>query len=149
MTDPIINNQRGGIEPVHADDNESVEGAWTELFVFFLRAMAVLSLLKGLYHWAVVCGIGDGPDSTFEISPLPLQTATVFFAIIDLVAAVGLWLTAAWGAVVWLTAAISMAAVELLFPQVYGGRLWVVLIEVGLLTIYLFLALQAARERLS
>ena len=54
---------------------------------------------------------------------MPWQTATVFFAVIDLVAAVGLWLAAAWGAVVWLTACVSMAAVEVFFPQVYGGRL--------------------------
>ena len=54
---------------------------------------------------------------------MPWQAATIFFAVIDLVAAVGLWLAAAWGGVVWLTAAISMAAIELFFPQVYGGRL--------------------------
>ena len=57
---------------------------------------------------------------------LRYQAATVFFAVIDLVAAVGLWLAAPWGAVVWLTSVISMAAVEALFPQIYGGRLWVV-----------------------
>ena len=46
----------------------------------------------------------------------------MFFAVIDLVAAVGLWLAAPWGAVVWLTSVISMAAVEILFPQIYGGE---------------------------
>ena len=64
-------------------------------------------------------------------SRLPWQTATVFFAVIDLVAAVGLWLAAAWGAVVWLTACVSMAAVEVIFPQVYGGRIAVVVVEVA------------------
>ena len=54
----------------------------------------------------------------------------VFFAVIDLVAAVGLWLAAAWGGVVWLTAAISMAAIELFFPQVFGGRLWIAMLGV-------------------
>ena len=51
-------------------------------------------------------------------------------AVIDLVAAVGLWLAAPWGAVVWLTSVISMVAVEVLFPQIYGGRIWVVAIDV-------------------
>jgi hypothetical protein len=64
-----------------------------------------------------------------------------------LVAAVGLWLAAPWGAVVWLTSVISMAAVEALFPQIYGGRIWVIGIEVVLLLIYLWLALQSAREQ--
>jgi uncharacterized membrane protein (DUF2068 family) len=109
--------------------------------------MAALSLLKGLYHWAVVCGIIEGAPGGFEAQPLPWQTATVFFAVIDLVAAVGLWLAAAWGAVVWLTAVVSMAAVELLFPQIYGGRMPVIVVELVLLVVYLGLALQAARER--
>ena len=131
---------------MHADASES-EGIWTERLVLFLRAMAALAMLKGLYHWMVVCGIGDGRDGGFETQSLPWQTATVFFAVIDLVAAVGLWLAAPWGAVVWLTAVVSMAAVEVLFPQVYGGRLWVVIVQLGLLFAYLALALLAARER--
>ena len=77
---------------------------------------------------------------------MPYQSATVFFAVIDLVAAVGLWLAAPWGAVVWLTSVISMAAVEALFPQIYGGSLWVIIIELTLLGVYLSLALLAARE---
>ena len=72
--------------------------------MWFLRGMAVLSMLKGLYPLVVVLGIGDGPDDDFTLHSLPWQTATVYFAVIDLVAAVGLWLAAAWGAVVWLTA---------------------------------------------
>ncbi len=77
---------------------------------------------------------------------MPYQSATVFFAVIDLVAAVGLWLAAPWGAVVWLTSVISMAAVEALFPQIYGGRLWVIVVELVLLGGYLLLALVSARE---
>jgi hypothetical protein len=60
---------------------------------------------------------------------------------------VGLWLAAPWGAVVWLTSIISMAAVEILFPQIYGGNMWVVAIETVLLGVYLWLALMAAREQ--
>jgi hypothetical protein len=146
MTDPVITDQGRTLEPVHAGDERVREGRWTARLVLFLRVMAVLSLMKGLYHWAIVCGIGDGPDATFETAPMPWQAATVFFAVIDLVAAVGLWLTAAWGAVVWLTAAISMIAVQVLFPNIYGGSLTPVFVELGLLAIYLSLALQAARE---
>ena len=138
--DPIRN-----LEPVMADQPEAQEARWTGRLVIFLRIMAVLSLTKGLYHWAIVCGF-TGPVDGFEYQPTPWQTATVFFAVIDLVAAVGLWLAAAWGAVVWLTACVSMAAVEVFFPQVYGGRLAVVVVEGVLLFAYLFLAIQSARE---
>ncbi len=146
MTEPVITDQGRALEPVRAGEERETEGRWTARLVLFLRVMAALSLMKGLYHWAIVCGIGDGPDATFETAPLPWQSATVFFAVIDLVAAVGLWLTAAWGAVVWLTAAISMIAVQILFPNIYGGSLTPVFVELGLLAIYLWLALQAARE---
>ena len=71
----------------------------------------------------------------------------MFFAVIDLVAAVGLWLAAPWGAVVWLTSVVSMAVVEVFFPQVYGGSIFIVLVEVTLLGLYLWLAILAARER--
>ncbi len=108
--------------------------------------MAVLSLLKGVYHWAQICGIGVG-GGAFEVRSVAWQTATVFFAVIDLVAAVGLWLAAAWGAVVWLTAVVSMAVVEVFFPQVYGGSIFIVLGEVTLLGLYMWLAVLAARER--
>jgi hypothetical protein len=145
MSDPYANDPARTLEPVHADGEPELEIRWTARLVQFLRVMAGLSMLKGLYHWAVVCGIA-GPREGFADQAMAWQTATVFFAVIDLVASVGLWLAAAWGAVVWLTAAVSMAAVEVFFPQVYGGRFLVVLVEVVLLGTYLFLAIQSARE---
>jgi hypothetical protein len=134
------------LEPVHAGKART-SGSWAEYLVLFLRIMAAASLVKGLYHWAAVCGIGVGADGGFEAHTVAWQTATVFFAVIDLVAAVGLWLAAAWGAVVWLTAVVSMAVVEVFFPQIYGGSLFVVLVEATLLCVYLWLAIFAAREK--
>lgn len=133
------------LDPVQA--KSTAQGTWTEYLVLFLRIMAAVSLAKGLYHWSQVCGIGAAPDEIFEAHSLPWQSATVFFAVIDLVAAVGLWLAAAWGAVVWLTSVVSMAMVELFFPSVYGGSIFVVLMEISLLGVYLWLAICAARER--
>jgi hypothetical protein len=147
MTDQhaVPNDPIRSLEPVHADEPETHEARWTARLVIFLRVMAVLSITKGLYHWAIVCGF-TGPQDGFEYQPTPWQTATVFFAVIDLVAAVGLWLAAAWGAVVWLTASVSMAAVEVFFPQVYGGGWIIIGVELTLLACYLWLALQSARE---
>jgi len=133
------------IEPVKAEG--AAQGTWTEYLVIFLRIMAAVSLVKGLYHWSQVCGIGASPDQAFQMHKLSWQSATVFFAVIDLVAAVGLWLAAAWGAVVWLTSVVSMAVVELFFPSVYGGSVFIVLTEMGLLAVYLWLAICSARER--
>lgn len=137
-------------EPLRALDHTQTEAGdapWTMRLIVFVRVLAVVSMAKGLYHWALVCGIGDTDGSAFELAPVSWRAATIFFAVIDPVAAVGLWLAAAWGGVVWLTAAISMAAVELFFPQVFGGRIWVIAAEFAAVAGYLALAVMAARER--
>jgi hypothetical protein len=139
--------QRQALDPVHAGEEDTQGQKWAYWLVVFLRVMAGISLFKGLYHWAIVCGINAPFKSGFDSYSTPYQVATVFFAVIDLVAGVGLWLAAPWGAVVWLTSVISMAAVEILFPQIYGGHLWVIALELILLGTYLALALMAAREQ--
>ncbi len=108
--------------------------------------LAGVSLIKGLYHWSRVCGIGVDATDAFEYHSIAWQAATVFFAVIDLVAAVGLWLAAAWGAVIWLTAVASMLAVEILFPQVFGTGVLTGALEGAMLVIYLGLALKSAQE---
>jgi uncharacterized membrane protein len=126
---------------------ESDENVWTRRLVLFLRIMAVIAVIKGLYHWAQVTGFIGGEEDAFENQPMPWQTATVYFAVIELVAAVGLWLATPWGAVVWLTTVVSMAVIELMFPGIYGGSLLVVALEALMLGAYLALAWMAARER--
>src|SRR6476660_7664838 len=93
-------------ERIESDDN-----AWTRRLVFFLRIMAVVSVAKGLCHWAQVTGFIGGGEDAVENQPMAAQTATVYFAVIDRVAAVGLWLATPWGAVVWLTTVVSMAVI--------------------------------------
>lgn len=139
MSDPIV-----GLGTANAQQENT---PWTRRFVFFLRVMAGIMMLKGLYHWSSVIGLGDGPGTTFEMRPPSWQATTIFFAVLDLVAAVGLWLAAAWGGVVWLTAAISMMVVELFFPQIFGGRFLVILLELTSILIYVGLALMTGRER--
>jgi Family of unknown function (DUF6163) len=129
-------------ERIESDDN-----LWTRRLVLFLRIMAVVSILKGLYHWAQVTGFSGSEEEAFENQPMAWQAATVYFAVIELVAAVGLWLATPWGAVVWLTTVVSMAVIELMFPGIYGGSLVVVGGEALMLAAYLGLAWMAARER--
>src|SRR6201984_3476286 len=77
---------------------ESDDNVWTRRLVLFLRIMAVLSVIKGLYHWAQVTGFIGGEEDAFENQPMAWQASTVYFAVIELVAAVGLWLAPPWGA---------------------------------------------------
>src|ERR1700691_2273301 len=79
------------LEPGHVGQPRNIAGGWATRLVLFMRIMSVLSLIKGVYHWTHICGLSVGAGD-FEMRSVPWQTATVFFAVIDLVAAGGLWL---------------------------------------------------------
>ena len=142
--DPADEYAAETLEPVHEGEGTAEASLWTRRLVLFLRVMAGVSMLKGLYHWSWVLGISVGPNQLFALHSVAWQSATVFFAVIDLVAAVGLWLAAAWGAVIWLMAIASMLAVDMFFPQVFGGGWLIAIVDGGLLALYLWLALRAA-----
>src|SRR5258707_860277 len=118
MSDPAI-DERPQLEPVHAGQGEASGEIWPARLVWFLRLMAAIALVKGLYYWAIVCGVGAPSPQGFDSYAMPYQAATIFFAVIDLVAAVGLWLAAPWGAVGLLTSVISIAGVEGLVSHAY------------------------------
>src|SRR6202045_1236903 len=147
---PSRDASRGNAISVAAISSERIEtddNAWTRRLGLFLRIMAGVSVSKGLFHWAQVTGVIRGEKEAFKNQPMAWQTATVYFAVIELVAAVGLWLATPWGAVVWLTTVVSMAVIELMFPGIYGGSLTVIAVEALMLAGYLALAWMAARER--
>jgi Family of unknown function (DUF6163) len=146
VTDPTVTEEPQTLAPVQKSSGVPHIGLWTSRLVLFLRVMAGVSMLKGLYHWSWLCGIGVSGADLFVNHSIAWQTATVFFAVIDLVAAVGLWLAAAWGAVVWLMSVASMLAVEIFFPRVFGLGLFIGVVEGALLAIYLWLALKSAQE---
>ena len=133
------------LAPVHEREGEEGATVWTRRLVLFLRVMAGVAMVKGLFHWSRLLGIGMAGD-LFEYHSIAWQAATVFFAVVDLVAAVGLWLAAAWGAVIWLMSIASMLALEVFFPRVFGASLLTGLFEAALLCLYLYLAVKAAQE---
>jgi hypothetical protein len=146
MTDTGYRDLIERIVPARALLLKLRHAGWTERLVLYLRLMAIASMFKGLYHWAAVCGfIGD--EGGFEARTQAWQATTVFFSVIDLVAAVGLWLVAPWGAVVWLTSTVTMIMIQLFFDQVYGTNVFVVAACLLAILAYLILSLLAARER--
>lgn len=115
---------------------------WSEALLWFFRITACFQLLKALLHWGVLLGVGG---TAFESGGMALKAATVYFAVLDPVAAVGLWLTSSWGAVIWLLAAASQIALSLGFPEVMG-RLWIFLIvDLVAVGVYVWLTVQVAR----
>ncbi len=145
MSEPRTDDAIENLPPVRVAVFDWVGMDWSGRLALFLRVMACISMIKGLYGWAQVCGI-IGEEGGFEAHIQSWQVTTAFFAVIDLVAAVGLWLIAPWGAVVWLTSTVSMIVVQVFLPQVYGINLVVIGLNLVAIIAYLVLALLAARQ---
>src|SRR6202161_735365 len=117
--DPSRDNAMS-VAAISSERTQTDDNAWTRRLVFFLRIMALVSVAKGLYHWAQVTGFIGGEEDAFENQPMAWQTATVYFAVIELVAAVGLWLGTPWGAGGWVTTVGSVGGGGAVFPGSSG-----------------------------
>jgi hypothetical protein len=87
------------------------------LLSWWMRALAIGWLAVGLTSWALIVGLDPGLRP-FEARATTFQAITIFFAVVDLTAAVGLWLLTAWGGVVWLIAAVARLVLAVVLPQV-------------------------------
>ena len=108
-----------------------------KLRTIFMRVMAAVWMAEGLFAWAIILGIGSYA-TVYETSSLQARLAISGFALFNLVAAVGLWMLASWGAVIWLIT-IAMAIIldgtiadsnldPIEWPWVYGAFAFVYLV---------------------
>ncbi len=119
---------------------------WSLMLVWFMRTMAVVWIAKGLFAWTIVLGINHAAADFLEL-PVVTQGTIGFFAIADLMAAVGLWLAAPWGGVLWLIcAATEIMAATLSAVASLTGVLGVIL-DGALIVVYFALSWLAANER--
>ncbi|WP_029056837.1 DUF6163 family protein [Stappia stellulata] len=121
--------------------------AWSVALIWYLRAMAVLLIGGGLIHWARIVGIVPWRGVWFWDMPIEWQAATVFFAVLDLVAAIGLWLTVSWGTVMWLTRALTQVVMHTAFSDVFGRRPYEIGFYLTTIAIYLVLLYLSDREQ--
>ncbi len=115
---------------------------WQRLLVWFMRLTALAWIAKGLFAWVTIMSAASG----FDIRPLGFQATVIYFAVIDLVAAVGLWLTSPWGGVLWLLAVMSHLILGLFFPQLVEIHVWLFATEIVLVVAYFAISWMAARE---
>jgi len=113
------------------------------MLVWFMRTTAALWIMQGLVQWHVVL---TTPDTLFDKLPASASVAIVFFAVMDMLAAVGLWLATPWGGVLWLLVALSQIVVALVMPDFFDGGRFVIALDVLLIGLYLFLTYEAGRE---
>jgi hypothetical protein len=133
-SDAIVIGERG---------KQGDETRWGMLLVLFMRIVAVLWVYQGLAQWHVILA---AEQSIFDVLPVQITVAIVFFAVLDLLAAVGMWLAAPWGGVLWLLTAIAQAAVAVLLPDFFAGGPIVIVLDGVLLVLYFVLTFKASQR---
>lgn len=118
---------------------------WNFILVWFMRMLALMWIAKGLGYWAVILGADSAPTS-FEARTTGFQATTIYFAIIDLVAAVGLWLTSTWGGVLWLLAVMSHLILTMFFPHIVTGGPVLIGLFLTFIVTYLIISWLAAKD---
>ena len=118
---------------------------WNMALIWFMRLMSLLWIAKGLSFWAVIVGAGTVIPS-FEDRALGFQATVIYFSIVDLIAAVGLWLASTWGGVLWLLAVMSHLILAAFFPGILPVNTVLAIVYFGLMTSYLLLSWLASGE---
>jgi hypothetical protein len=123
---------------------DAEQARWTFLLAIFFRATALLWIAAGLDQWLRILSLTGG--GTFPDGSVAVAAAVIFFAVLDLVAAVGLWMIAPWGGVVWLLTVTAQIYVSAMKPGFFaGGRFFVTGADGVLLALYLFLSWRVNR----
>jgi hypothetical protein len=113
---------------------------WGLLLVVFMRLLAVLWVFQGLLQWGALL---LPREALFDNVTALWGAAVIFFAVFDLVAAVGLWLATPWGGVIWLLGAIAQIFVALAI-QGFFSLIWIGA-NIVLIIVYFILTWQAGR----
>ncbi len=117
---------------------------WGFVLVSFKRLLAGAWLVQALLQWIALLGPSE---SVLDRAPVLWASASVFFAVLDPVAAVGLWLATPWGGVIWLFAVMSQSVAAVAIPG-FVPRLWIGM-DAVLVGLYFLLTWLAARSRRS
>jgi fatty acid desaturase len=118
-------------------------GIWQQRLVLFQRIAGGFMMFKGLVQWGALLGVGG---ARFLELPLDAQVATVFFAIVDILAGVGLWLGSTWGGALWLIAAALQIVAGIGFVQLSGSLVLLTLLEILMLAVYVLARFMAHHE---
>ena len=105
-------------------------------FGWFQRVIALYCLLFGVLYWVRLIGVYDGPLWRFDLMPLHWQLAAAALAAFFPFAAIGLWMMASWGPVMWFIFAATETVMYLGFPELFGGRWPIVVSHACVMVLY-------------
>lgn len=116
-------------------------------FVWLQRAVALYCLMFGVLYWIRLVGFYPGNLWRFDLMPVYWQVASVALAVFFPFAAIGLWMTASWGVVVWVICAIAETIMYIGYPELFGRRLPIVASHIVTLGLYLGFWIWLRRQR--
>lgn len=105
-------------------------------FAWFLRIISVYCLLFGVLYWVRLIGFYDAPLWRFDRMPVYWQVTATMLAVFYPFAAIGLWMLASWGPVIWFICAATEITMYAGFPELFGHRLAVVLSQILVVLLY-------------
>ena len=88
---------------------------WT---VLYLRLVALLLLVAGLARACLILGLT--PEGDFSALAPAWRTGATTLVLVDLFAAVGLWVGAVWGPVIWAVAIVVEVAMYTMLADLFG-----------------------------
>ncbi len=118
---------------------------WSFVLTWFMRILAILWIMKGLSAWATIFGVWT-PVGQFEARSTGYQATIIYFALIDLIAAVGLWMVSTWGGIMWLLAIMSHLILAAFFPTIVSSGMMTLAFFLTLVAVYLAVSWLAAGE---
>lgn len=111
------------------------------VLVWLHRVVAVYCLLFGVLYWIRLIGVYDGLTWRFDTMPIYWQAAGVCLAVFFPFAAIGLWMLASWGPVVWAICAVTEIVMYAGFPEFFGERIGTVAVHLMIAAFYAMLQL--------
>lgn len=113
---------------------------WTSGLVVYMRLLACIWVVQGLVQWRRIL---EAPESPLDTASVEQGAAMIFFAVLDPVAAVGLWLATPWGGIIWIFAAAAQMIAAVTVHNLYSP-LWIG-VDALLLGLYALLVWRATR----
>jgi hypothetical protein len=113
----------------------------------FLRTVALVCLVLGTAYWVRLLGIFEGPEWRFDLMPTYWQVVAVPLAVLFPFAAVGLWMLASWGPVVWFLCAAAEVIMYGCLSELYGWRPMILLLHGAVAVSYTVLRILLYWER--
>lgn len=104
--------------------------------IWLLRIVALYCLLFGVFYWVKLIGYYPGLTWRFDLMPVHWRIAAASLAVLYPFAAIGLWLLASWGPVIWFVCAAIEVAMYGYFSTLYGERLLFIYVQFAIALAY-------------